>query len=186
MVRAGLFDHPEQINGILYNYLRKAKPTADRPQNAEGHFLNKPSKEALVDYCVNKNVNGFVGLKVDELIELIDAAKGPGTAAQLGEVSKVQPAPYFHRELIFRDLVDRQRVHKRVLEQMDEILKARAGKMAVYKIPGPLHNPNCRGCPFRDMCELHETGNDWTAMRNSEYTGWEPYSEHEITTGERL
>lgn len=185
MVRAGLFDRPDQINGIMYNYLRKALPSADKTQNASGHYLNKPTKEVMVQFCVDKNVNGWAGLKVDELVALIDKAKGAGSAARLGEVSKVQPAPFWHREMVFRDLTSRQRVHERVLEQVDEILKARAGKMAVYKIPGPLHNPNCRGCSFRDMCELHETGNDWTAMRDSEYTVWEPYSEHEIASGER-
>jgi hypothetical protein len=145
MVRAGLFKHPEQINGILYNYLRKAKPNPDKTYDADGHVLNKD-----------------------------------------GSISKSQPAPYFARELIFRDLTDRQRVHERVLQQLDEILKARAGKLAVYKVPGSWFNPNCRGCSFRDMCELHETGNDWTSLRDSLYKQWEPYSEHEIESGERL
>jgi Zierdtviridae exonuclease len=143
MARQGLFEHPEEINGILYNFLRKAKPNPDKTYDAMGRVLNKD-----------------------------------------GSISKTQPAPYFARELIFRDQVDRERVHARVLEQLDEIAKARAGRMPIYKTPGPWYMPNCRGCSFRDMCELHETGNNWKSMLTL-YERWEPYSEHELASGER-
>jgi len=144
MTRAGLFDHPEEIDCIMYNFLRKAKPNPEKKYDDMGRVLNKD-----------------------------------------GSISKSQPAPYFARESIFRDKVDRQNVHKRVVEQAREIALARDGKIAVYKVPGPWHNPNCRGCSFRDMCELHETGNNWKAMAQSEYEFWEPYEPHEIESDER-
>lgn len=42
----GMLSKDERINGILYNYLRKAKPD-DRPQNELGHYLNKNGSVSL-------------------------------------------------------------------------------------------------------------------------------------------
>ena len=50
----------------------------------------------------------------------------------------------------------------------------------VYKTPGPLFMSNCKFCEFRDMCELHETGNDWEMFKEATYGNWDPYSDHEI------
>jgi hypothetical protein len=144
MSRTGRFTDVQDIDCVLYNFLRKAKPNPEKTYDAEGRVLNKD-----------------------------------------GSVSKVQPAPYFAREPVFRGSADRRNVHRRVLQQLTEIQGAREGRVAVYKIPGPLHNPNCRGCPFRDMCELHETGNDWRSMAKIMYEGWDPYDAHELESGER-
>lgn len=99
---------------------------------------------------------------------------------QDGSVSKKQPPAYFERQPVYRDRADRWNMHKRVLAEAVEMDMVRRGQLAVIKNPGPLYMPNCRGCPFRDMCELHETGQDWESMRDATMTRWDPYSAHEI------
>jgi hypothetical protein len=97
-----------------------------------------------------------------------------------GRVSKQQAAPAFKRWPVYRDYADRVNMHQRVLAEFTDMYLIRHGERAYYKNPGPLFMPNCRGCPFRDPCELHETGNDWQAMMAATMTNWEPYSAHEI------
>lgn len=96
---------------------------------------------------------------------------------QDGSVSKKQPPPYFHREMTYRDPVDLANLRKRVYQEAMEHRLVRAGKLPVYKNPGPF---TCMGCGFKDMCELHEAGADWEAFRDMTMATWDPYDAHEI------
>lgn len=98
-----------------------------------------------------------------------------------GSVSKSQPSPFFQRQPVYRDLPERQHAHERIVEQAREMMLARAGVLSSYKVPGPLHNPNCRGCPVREPCELHEAGADWMSILRATTEPWDPYAAHEIT-----
>lgn len=97
-----------------------------------------------------------------------------------GSVSKKQPAKMFERQPVYRDAADRKAMHKRIVAEAIEMELVKRGDLDSYKNPGPLYMPNCRGCPFRDPCELHETGGDWQAMLRSAYQEWNPYDAHEI------
>lgn len=97
-----------------------------------------------------------------------------------GSVSKRQPAPYFARVPVYRDQADRQIMHERVVQEARDLYLARAGLLPLYKNPGYLLFPNCRGCPVREACELHETGGDWQAVLGQTTTPWNPYAEHEL------
>lgn len=99
---------------------------------------------------------------------------------QDGAVSKQQPAPFFVRQPTYRDRADREEFHGRILAEAREMMLARAGLLQPYKNPGPLHMPNCRGCPIREACELHETGADWESMMNATTEPWNPYSDHDL------
>lgn len=135
----GILKRDEQIDGILYNWLRKAIKPNDGQWDALGRRVNKD-----------------------------------------GSISKRQPAKYFERELTFRGPVEAERVKQRVKnEVLDMIQAAENPDRYVYKNPGPQHKPNCSFCQFRDMCELHETGNDWQAFKFHAFGSWEPYSEHD-------
>lgn len=94
-----------------------------------------------------------------------------------GSVSKIQPAPLFHRETVYRDAADRERVLERVWQDAVEIGEVRAGLMALKKSPDFFH---CQMCSYKDICELHETGSDWEAMAKSTMTTWNPYSAHAL------
>lgn len=133
---AGLLRQDKELNGILFNFLKKKLPDP-RPRNSDGLYLNKD-----------------------------------------GSVSKSQPGPLFYRQQVWRNDAEGERVHERVLEEMREMQLARRHKMVAYKNPGPLHMPNCRGCSYKDICELHEAGADYESVRDATMTEWDPYDEH--------
>lgn len=158
---------------ILYSFLRKAIPNDDKVKDAEGRVLNKPTKADLLEAFPHALDEG---MSLARMIEEVGEEK----AALAGQPSKNQPPPYFERLPIYRDEADRWSLHTRVLAEAREIRLARAGILAPIKNPGPLHMPNCRGCAFRDACELHESGNDWTSMLRATTEAWDPYEAHEL------
>lgn len=93
-----------------------------------------------------------------------------------GSVSKVQPAPLFRREFIMRTNGDRRNVMRSAKAEAREMGLVKNRKLQVYKHPGK----HCGYCEFREMCEVHETGSDWKALRDNMYVTWNPYDEHEI------
>lgn len=162
---------------VYYNFLRKAVPNPDKACDDQGRVLNKPTKPALVAKAneLDLDSSGTMDKITDRLL-----AAGVDVP-QLGEISKAQPSPYWHRQKVYRDQVDRERVHDRVIQQFTEMFLIRQGHplFKIYKVPGPLHSPNCRGCPFKDMCVLHEGGHDWEAYRDASMQRWDPYDAHE-------
>jgi hypothetical protein len=135
----GILGQGEQIDGIVYNWLRKAIKRDDGQWDRQGRRVNKD-----------------------------------------GSISKRQPAKFFDRELTFRGPVEAERVKQRVKnEVLDMMAAADDPERFVYKNPGPQFKPNCAFCQFRDMCELHETGNDWEAFKHHTFGSWEPYNAHE-------
>jgi hypothetical protein len=98
-----------------------------------------------------------------------------------GTVSKRQPAPYFARVPVYRDAADRRNHHERVVQEARDLAAARAGLLPLYKNPGYLMFPNCRMCPVREACELHETGGDWQEVLGQTTINWNPYADHELS-----
>lgn len=92
-----------------------------------------------------------------------------------GSISKQQPAAYFHREPVIRGVAARESIKARTVDEIGEIVKAHAGELPIYKNPGPLHNPNCAGCPAKGICELHEEGADWKELRDMTMIDYDPY-----------
>lgn len=135
----GILKSGAKIDGILYNWMRKAVPNPDKEYDELGRKLNKD-----------------------------------------GSISKQQAAPFFARVNTQRGEREAEVVKYRVKQQVAEMIAARNDpELWVYKSPGPQFFPNCKFCSFRDMCELHETGNDWEAYKRAVYHNWEPYSAHE-------
>lgn len=97
-----------------------------------------------------------------------------------GSISARQPAPYFQRVPVYRDEGDKRVFHQRVVAEARDLIMARAGQLPLYKNPGYLLFPNCRGCPVREACELHETGGDWQTVLEQTTVPWNPYADHEL------
>lgn len=128
----GLLKGGEEIDGIIFNYLKKSMPD-DRPVNAYGHSLNKD-----------------------------------------GSVSKVQPAPRFHREITYRGPHEREAMARRVQNELAHMDKMRRGELPIYKTP----TADCNRCPIFDLCELHERGDDWQEFRSATMVRRDPYRDH--------
>lgn len=169
LLKKGLLKPKQRLDGIMYNFLRKAKRD-ERPRNPLGQYLNKPSKAVLVEEYGDK----VKGLGVDDIL-----IKYPKAVA-LGEVSKSQPPDYFHRELVWRGDTDRERLRTRVLAEAREMRLIRKGSLEAYKSPGQM---TCGGCGYKDICELHEAGADWEGLAGDTMAEWDPYAEHEIYDG---
>lgn len=163
----------EEPTEILYTFLRKAIRNPEWTYDSEGHKLNNPTKDDLLA-AFPKIAKPLMTLA--EMIERIGVEK----SLLAGQPSKSQPAAFFERQPVYRDRPDRENVHARVLSEAREMALLRLGMLDAYKNPGPLHNPNCRGCPVREACELHETGSDWRAMLNATTESWNPYAAHEM------
>ena len=101
-----------------------------------------------------------------------------------GAVSEKQPSPLFHRETVYRDDYDAEMTKERINAQAQQMRYMRKGKLPVYKVPGTLHNPHCKWCEFKDMCELHETGGDWETFKEQGFVKGDPYAQHAIYEGE--
>lgn len=173
----GLLKPSDKLKGMIYTYLRKGFPD-ERPQNADGNRLNKPKKDALVVAADNVGLE-TKGLKVDELVAELEAL-GVDTA-QLGEISKDQPAPLFHREKVFRSDVEREFVRPMAYSEAKEMFQARKGKLDIYMNPGgapPMNN--CRFCGFKELCEIKKVGGDLDAMVKATMKTWDPYDAHEV------
>lgn len=172
------FKHDTDLfDGILYNWLRKAFPNEDKIRDERGQKLNKPKKDALLNWFAEHGKVPKSKL-VDDMIEEIGEVRA---YRECGEVSLVQDAPFFDRQLMHRGEVEAERVRTRLrLEVEDMILARQHPERHVYKNPGPQFMPNCRFCSFRDMCEVHETGNDWEAMIPAMYKKEDKYEAHQL------
>ena len=103
-----------KLNGMIFNFLRKAMPD-ERPTNELGQHLNKPTAKEKKEF-------------------------GPDYP---GSVSKVQPPPYFLRHYTWRDEYDREMQRTSATAEYAEIEAIRSGKMAIYKTPGAMTCGGC-------------------------------------------
>jgi hypothetical protein len=99
---------------------------------------------------------------------------------QDGSVSKKQPPPYFHRELVYRSEAERENARHRAVEEYVEMEKRRDGTLPIYKTPETGQMGHCGYCPVRDYCEIHEQGGDWEELRKLTTKTWDPYAAHEV------
>ena len=141
LVQNGILNTHKELNGMLYNFLRKALPD-ERP--------SKLIKGARV--YLNKD----------------------------GSPSKVQPAPYFMRQPIFRDAHDRREAVRRAMLDYRRIEMLRSGELEIGKSPSQF---SCPTCAYADICELHETGHDYESFTSQTTQEWDPYGEHEVKDG---
>lgn len=99
---------------------------------------------------------------------------------QDGSISKKQPPPMFHRELVYRSEVERTKARERAVIEVLLMMAHRRGVLPIYKTPETGQMGHCGFCPVRDLCELHESGDDWGLLLRSTMREWDPYDAHEI------
>ena len=173
LLREEIFSKPVNFKFMLYNYMRKGVKD-QRPTNHLGQHLNLPTVQALKDECVRLGLPIPKGAKKEDLEKILILAKV--NVDLLGEPSKTQPAPLFHREYVIRTDKEREMTFQRIVEHVRDMNKVRAKHpdFPHYKTP----NRDCGFCEWKDLCELHEQGDDWKELRRVATSKWDPYAIH--------
>ena len=131
----GIMHDDEHLEGIMYNFLRKAMPD-DRPQDENGRFLNKD-----------------------------------------GTVSKRQGTPLFMRHPVWRSPKQRVKMVNNIIAEAELMQAYRTKQLSITKTP----TMDCSwSCPFFQMCQLHEQGEDWEMFRDAMFHRRDPYADHRL------
>ncbi len=166
----------DQIREITYNFLRKALPD-DRPRDAKGHVTNKPTKEhyieALDDYVVwDETSTGRVKYPTIAVMEEMAAEHG---LVVLGDRSKRQPPPLFDRKPMRMTVAHKRTQLARIQAEFVRMVLIVEGVEDLLKHSS---RDTCPMCPFKEMCELHETGGGWVEFRDAMFRATDPYADH--------
>lgn len=164
----GLIGEKESVRGMIYNYLRKARPD-ERPVNEQGQATNKPTKKHYEEAFANAEVPMPKG-KMEDIAAFAEKAG----IRVLGDVSKVQPTPRFHREFVERTAAERRTTIRRLGEEIIWMEAVRNGALPVVKRT----SPDCRWCTFFEMCSTDEQGYDIEDYKDSVFTRHDPYADH--------
>lgn len=177
LIRNEIFRNPIEFDFMLYNYLRKAQAD-DRPKNEKGQSLNLPTRGDLLTAAEGRLLipeDVPKGKLTKEYLASLLEDEGLDPAL-FGQPSKTQPAPLFHREVVLRGEAERTNTMTRIVQHVRDMNKVRAGHpdFPHYKQP----NRDCGFCDWKDLCELHEAGDDWKELRRYTTKKWEPYVDH--------
>lgn len=165
--KQGLIGKEERIEGIVYDYLVKAKRDR-RPRNEEGLTCNKPQKKHYVEAL---NEPGVDKMKLADLESLAEQRGIP----VFGEVSANQPRQLFDRVTAYRNPTERRTQIHRIQNDLSHMGLVRDGVLPATKTP----KKECSFCPFLEICELDEQGKSWDNMRETVFQTWNPYNDHE-------
>lgn len=149
LVHKGLLKKKDNIEGLVFNALRKAMPD-DRPTNAAGEACNKPTKQHYLDALGYSTAPRGV-----TVADLEQQASERGIKV-LGDVSKVQPQPLFHREEVYRSPQERVTQARRVQAEALVMNEMREGRLPLFKTP----TEDCVRCQLFEYCELDEQDRD--------------------------
>lgn len=168
----------EMLEGIMYDFLRKAYPDT-RPLDSEGRARNKPQKRHYADAFAGSRIpqkEWMFCKTLDQMAEVADKWK----LVVFGDVSERGTTPNFHREPIWRTRAERRKQIERIQDEAIWINAVRSGMLPVIKNPGDAINNHCNYCDFNNMCELHEQspGNDWKEFRDATFVVADPYEAH--------
>lgn len=185
----GVLKKNEEIGGIQYNFLRKAMPD-DRPQDANGLYLNKPLKGDYIEALRSLGIrhveqssprSGPVAIEKATIKDLDAACRFAG-AEVLGEISKSQPPPLFVRpDPIMRNQGEIATQLQRITDEVQWMNAIRSGILPVTKTP----TRDCPRCPFWGPCTLHEQGSDaYRTLLASNYVQEDPYEDADVKSAE--
>lgn len=171
----GILTGRQNIDGIQYNYLRKAVPD-ERPMTPDGYYTNKPTKPQYATDAALQEASGLSEFKLGRMkvSELEELAKSSGIVV-LGEVSKSQPPPLFERFYIKRTANERRTQIQKIKDEALWMKAAREGALPIIKNPT---NDCSWDCSFFAMCELHDQNVDWEQFRDQVFTVHDPYADH--------
>lgn len=172
----GLIKPNEIVQGMIFNYLRKAGPPTDKILDSLGRVRNKPVKndyyEAFTKHPKFSEIAAldYEKMKVDELQALSDKFD----VTVFGAVSKLQPAPLFWREHVMRSRAAQAKQLERIADDAEQMALIRGGLMAPTKFP----DKHCAWCDFNDLCDIDEDNGDTEAFIEDMFKKRDPYADH--------
>lgn len=173
--KQGLIGPKEHIEGVVYNYLRKAKADT-RPKNADGHSTNKPQKKHYVQTLTHRGIESPDDKKpLDKLtVAVLESLAEEHGITVLGEVSSSQPPKNLDRVTVYRHRKQMRSQIERIQNDLEAMSLVRNNLVPTTKTP----TRECGFCEFREICELDESGKDYSDFVEQIYTTWDPYEAH--------
>lgn len=172
----GLIGPKEVIKGMEYNFIKRAK-IDHRPRDDDGKARNKPQKkhyiaaiEAHSPGCYDEK--DLLKLKIDELA--FEAECTLGITNVYGEVSADQTSDNFLRTFVPRTYKERQRQIVRISQEAAVMAAVGSGELPILKNT----TKECNWCPYFDLCELDEAGEDTEYYKSTMYKKRDPYQDH--------
>lgn len=166
----------ENITEITYNFLRKALPD-ERPRDAQGYATNLPRKEHFIAALQTLDVEVANGKPLDKAtLNDLKIAAGTAGLVVLGDRSSRQSSDLFLRHPVRKTPAQRASQLARLKSDVTKMALYVSGLIVVDKSP---NRDTCPMCPYRDMCELHETGAGWVEYRDAMYRAENPYAVHQ-------
>lgn len=170
--KRGVLKARQNIDGIMYNFLRKSMPDG-KQRNPDGYAVNKPTKAQYVAQLMRdrRDEARLSRLKIDDLAKV---AEERGMEVY-GDISKVQPSPLFVREFVKRTARERTTEIQGIKDDALHMNAVRNGLLPITKTP----TQDCSwDCSFFEMCQLKQAGVDWEDFRDAVYVVRDPYEDH--------
>ena len=178
LVRQGLILPTDRIHGVMYNFIRKALPDT-RPVDAQGYFLNKPTKPHYVAAIEARQPDALTGKETLEKLATIAAVLG---IEVLGDRSKIQSKPLFLRHPVIRTRPEQKSQLRRVQDDLTVMEMHRRGEIPITKTT---HHSCEKFCDFYHMCVVHEASGNWKDIRRLTFNQADPYADHRKSTDEQ-
>src|SRR5262252_281897 len=94
-----------------------------------------------------------------------------------GTVSKQQPKPLFVRHIVWRSQTQRIKMRQNIINEVQLMLAYRNRTLRLTKTP----TKDCSwDCAFFQMCQLHESMDDWELFRDAMFHKRDPYADHRL------
>lgn len=165
----GILGPRENIDGITYNFARKAMPDP-RPKDREGYATNKPTK---THYMAALEAAGYT-LGGKETLADLEAHAAAARVRVTGERSASQPKPLFERFEVHRTPRERSEQIRRISREAAVMNGQRTGELPLWKRP----TRDCSWkCQFYQMCQLHDRGEDVDEFAKLAFTRKDPYAD---------
>ena len=105
----------------------------DRPRDANGLYLNKPTKEHYV--AALTGIDGWAEDKLRKMkVDDLDSIAAANHLLVQGEISKSQPPPYFQRVPIERARVEQATQLQKIADEIEWMNAIRTGALKPIKI----------------------------------------------------
>lgn len=172
----GLIKPNEIVQGMIFNYLRKAGPPTDKILDEKGRVRNKPVKNDFYEAFRNHPAYPQIG-EVDYgkmTVAQLEALADKYDVTVFGAVSKNQPSPLFWREHVMRTRLAQAKQLERIADDAEQMALIRGGVMAPTKFP----DKHCAWCDFNDLCDIDEDGGDVEGFIEDMYKKRDPYADH--------